>query len=91
MDVNSKKYGTVKMKEPLNFWGCEKPHLLSDFPHRTVQNIQLLRDATIVNDVSRSIPRISDALEDRQDEHQSTMVDIEGMIVEQPGSVFIYR
>ena len=42
MDVNNNKYGTVKMKEPLNFCGCENPHLLWDFPHGTVQNIQLL-------------------------------------------------
>jgi len=35
-----------------------------------IQNIQVIDDATIVNDITRNIPRLSVALEDRQAEHQ---------------------
>ena len=63
--------------------------MLRDCPHRTIQNIQVLREATIVNDVAINIPRISVALEDRQAEHQSTMVKIEGLIFKQHVSVLI--
>lgn len=37
----------------------------------------------MVNDVARNIPRISAALEHRQVKHQSTMIDIEGTILNQ--------
>ena len=36
-----------------------------------------------------SVPRISDALENRQANHQPSMVEIEGMIKSQPISILI--
>ena len=39
--------------------------------------------------VARTIPRIYDALEDCQADHQSTMVEVEGKIVEQYVSILI--
>ena len=82
MDENNKEEGAAKMKEPLNCWGYGEAHLLHDCPHRTVQNIQVLREATTANDISRNISRINATLEDHQDEHQSTIIEIEGMITE---------
>ena len=77
------------MREPLKCWGCGEPHLLRDCPHRTIQNIQVLREETTINDVERNIPRISVSFGDCQAEHQSTMVEMEGMIAKQPVSIFI--
>ena len=51
---------------------------------RQVQNIQ---EAKTMGQVERIVPRIYAALEDCQEDHQSTMVEVEGKIVEQ--SVFV--
>ena len=47
------------------------------------------REATIVNDIARNIPTISVALENRQEEHQATMVEMEGKISDQIVTVLI--
>ena len=46
-------------------------------------------EATIVNDIARNIPTISAALENRQAEHQATMVEVEGKISDLPVTVLI--
>ena len=43
----------------------------------------------MVGQVARIIPRIYAALEDRQEYHQSTMVEVEGKITKQSISVLI--
>ena len=43
----------------------------------------------MVGQVARNIPRTYAALEDRQEDHQSTLVEVEGKIVEQYVYVFI--
>ena len=43
--------------------------------------------ASIVGDVARSMPRINVALDDHQAEYQPTMIECEGMIVDQLVSV----
>ena len=82
MNGNNKREGIVKIKEPLKCWGCGEPHLLRECQHRNIQTLQVLREVTIVNDVARNIPKISVVMEDCQAEHQSTMVEVEGMIVD---------
>jgi len=73
--------------------------MMRDFPHnsRSMHNIQTLREATTVNDIARSMPRISVALENQQVDHQSIMLEIEGKISNQivsilidPGATLIY-
>ena len=61
---------------------------------RPTYNIQ---EAEIVGQVAWEVPRIYAALEDHQEDHQSTMVEFAGKIVEQsvsvlidPGSTHIY-
>lgn len=41
-----------------------------------------MEEAFIVNDVAKNIPRINTTLEDQNAEHQSTMIIIEGMILD---------
>ena len=53
---------------------------------RPTYNIQ---EAETVGQVARVVPRIYAALEDRQADHQSTMVEVTGMIVEQSISILI--
>ena len=48
-----------------------------------------LQEVEIVGQVARAVPRIYAALEDRQADHQSTMVEVAGKIVEESVSILI--
>ena len=52
-------------------------------------NFHSIQEAVIVGDVARGMLRINDVLENRQDGHQTSMVEIEGMIKIQPISILI--
>ena len=49
----------------------------------------MLHEACTVNDLARSIPRINAALEDRQVDHQSTTLEVEGKILNEYVSIII--
>jgi hypothetical protein len=79
------------VRPPLKCWGCKEPHLYKYFPlnkniNLIVHNIQ---EAKIVNDMARCNHKINVALENRQADHQSAMVKIEGMINQKFVSVLI--
>ena len=48
-----------------------------------------MQEETTVGDLSRGIPRINAALENRQDEYQTSMVEVEGMLNHKPISILI--
>ena len=48
-----------------------------------------IEEAETMGQVARSVPRIYAALEDRQADHQSTVVEIAGKIAEQSVSILI--
>ena len=78
-------------KGPFKCWKCEGPHLrrycpLENESARPAYNIQ---KAEIVGQVAREVPRIYAALEDHQEDHQSTVVEVAGKIVEQSVSILI--
>jgi hypothetical protein len=78
-------------REPLKCWGCGEEHLLRDCPHRKQNNRRVynVQEATTVNDVARSMPQIYAALDNRQDDHQASVVEMEGMISNHPVSILI--
>ena len=45
-----------------------------------MEPINMLQEASTVNDIAKNIPRINVALENRQTDHQSTMLEVEGKI-----------
>ena len=49
----------------------------------------MLHEACTVNELARSIPRINVALEGRQVDHQSTMLEVEGKIPKTCVSILI--
>jgi rRNA processing protein Gar1 len=51
-----------------------------------IHNIQ---EATTVNDVARNVPRIYAVVEDRQADHQASVVEVEGKIAKQYVSILI--
>jgi hypothetical protein len=78
-------------REPLKCWGCGEEHLLRDFPHRKQDNRRIynIQEATTVNDVARSMPQIYASLDNRQDDHQASVVEMEGMISNHLVSILI--
>ena len=63
-------------------WGCKGDHRYRDCPHikdkmRVVHNVQ---QAKIVEDMGKRVPRIYAALDNKQVEYQSHMIEVEGMI-----------
>jgi hypothetical protein len=78
-------------RETLKCWGCGEEHLLRDYLHRQqnpgrVYNVQ---EATTVNDVARSLPQIYAALDNRQADHQTSVVEMENTIVNHLVSILI--
>jgi hypothetical protein len=69
-------------REPLKCWGCGEEHLLRDCPYRkqNSRRVYNIQEATTVDDVARSMPRIYVALDNKKDDHQASVVDMEGMI-----------
>jgi hypothetical protein len=78
-------------REPLKCWGCGEEHLLRDCLHRKQNNgrVYNIQSYTIVNDVSRIIPQIYAALDNRQADHQDLVVKMEGTISNHPVSILI--
>ena len=72
---------------PIQCWGCKEDHLYKDFPHRkdkgkTFHNIQ--EDTTI-----EDMGRIYVALNYRQVEYRSNMINVEGKIINHHVSILI--
>jgi predicted aspartyl protease len=65
---------------------CTRISLTEKIKMKTMHNIQ---EATTVEDMGRNIPRIYAALEDRQAEHQSNMIEVEGKIINHPVAILI--
>ena len=78
-------------KEPMKCWGCGEEHLVRDFPHRqkNSRKVYNIQEATIVNDVARTVSHIYVALDNNQADHQASVVEIEGMIFNHLVSVLI--
>jgi hypothetical protein len=93
----NKPFGAARFKtdntkrEPLKCWGCGEEHLLRDCPYRKLNNRRVynIQEAIIVNDVARRMPRIYAALDDKQVNHQASVVEMEGMIVNHLFSILI--
>ena len=67
---------------PIQCWGCQGDHKYKDCPHkngkvRVVHNVQQVET---MEDMGNRIPRIYAALDNKQDEFQSHMIEVEGMI-----------
>ena len=65
--------------------------MLKNCPHwdGNVSQVHNIQGAETVGQVAMTIPRIYAALEDRQADHQSTVVEVEGKIAKQFVSILI--
>ena len=65
-------------------WGFNGPHLFRNSthnPNRKMSLVNMLQEDSMVNDIAINVTRINVSLEDRQSDHQSTMLEVEGKIL----------
>jgi hypothetical protein len=83
--------GKITRPPPMECWGYKGNHRYKYFPHindkvRVVHNVQ---QAKTVEDMGSRMPRIYIALDNKKDEYQSRMIEVEGMINNQPFTILI--
>ena len=82
VNLGTKKFGD-NSSEPLKFWECGEAHLRRNCPCLISINktsVHNLQEALMVGDVGRILDQINVAIDGRQDDHQSSVVEIEGKI-----------
>ena len=72
-------------KEPVKCWECQGPHYEKYCPNRkgNFNKVHTIQEEEIVGDVANEMPRINAALENQQVDHQTFMVEVQGMIQNQ--------
>ena len=76
---NNNNNRDAAQKGPLKCWECGEPHYLKDCPvkrRNSAPNLDVVQSDTIVGDLARELPRINTALENRQADHQTSMVEV---------------
>jgi hypothetical protein len=83
--------GQRSRKTPIQCSGCKGDHMFRDCPHRgeKVRTIHNVQQAKTVEDMGGNIPRIYAALDNKQADYQSHMIEVEGMINNQTIAILI--
>ena len=76
---------------PMECWGCKGNHRYRDCPHRKdkARNVHTIQQAETVEDMGNRMSRIYAALDNKQAEFQSHMIEVEGMISNRPLVILI--
>jgi hypothetical protein len=71
---------------PIQCWGCQGNHKYRDCPHKNgkVSTVHTVQQDETVEDLGSRMLRIYIALENKQEEFQLHMIEVEGMINNQP-------
>ena len=82
----------IEQKEHVKCWECQGPHYANDCPNRkrNYNNVHTIKEEEIVGDVANEMPKINSALDNRQGDHQTSMVEIQGMIQNKHASILIF-
>jgi hypothetical protein len=74
--------GKRPRKPPIQCWGCGEDHMYRDCPHRgeKVRIVYNVQQVDTIEDMGRNVPRIYATLDNKQDEFQSHMIEVEGKI-----------
>ena len=78
-------------REPVKCLECQGPHYVKDYPNRkrNFNNVHTIQEEPTIGDVANKMPRINAGLENQQADHQTSMVEIEGMIEKKSLSILI--
>jgi hypothetical protein len=82
INLGTKKFGDSP-RELLKCWECGEPHLRRNYPcltsasRTTVHNLQ---KSSTMGDVGKILHRINAVMDGQQDDHQSTVVKVEGKV-----------
>jgi hypothetical protein len=78
-------------KQSIQCWNCGGDHMCRDYPQRgdKVRTAYSVQQAVIVEDLGRNVPRIYTALDNKQIEFQSHVIEVEGKITDQPNVILI--
>jgi hypothetical protein len=84
--------GKIPRKPPIQCSGCGGDHVLRYFPHRgeKVKTCYNVHQVETVEDMGRSVPRIYASMDNKQDEFQAHMVEVEGKINNQTIVILIH-
>ena len=90
-DMHNNYVKNNEQKEPVNCQECQGPHYAKDCPNRkrNSSNVHTIQKEENVGDVANEMPRINPALENRKVDHQTSMVEIKGMIHNKLASILI--
>ena len=82
---------SFERKEFVKCWECNGPHYASVCPNwkKAVSNIHTVQEEMTVGELARTMPRINAALENRQADYQTSMVEVEGMVNQTPVTILI--
>ena len=77
-DIPKNHVKNNEQREPIKFWDCQGPHYAKDCPNRkrNFSNVHTIQEEAIIGDVVNTKPIINVDLENRQDDHQTSMVKI---------------
>jgi hypothetical protein len=78
--------GKRSRNHPIKCWGCGGDHMYKYFPHRgdKMNTLHSIKKEEAIEDVGKRILSIYAALENRQADYQSHMIEVEGKIDNQP-------
>jgi hypothetical protein len=85
----SETVGKKSWHQPMQCWGCGGNNMCRYFPQRgdKGRTVHIVQQALIVEDMGINVPRIYAVLDNKQDEFQSQMIEVEGNINDQPISI----
>jgi hypothetical protein len=74
--------GKRQRQELIKSWGCEGDHMYKYFPHRgdNMETMHKIKQEETIEDAGKNMLRIYATLDNRQENYQSHMIEVEGNI-----------
>ena len=90
--IGTSNSGWNSKSKEIKCWGCNGSHFFRNFPHNPnmkMAPVIMLHESSTVHYITRHIRRNNVTLEDQQEYHQSTMLQVEGKILNTHVSILI--
>ena len=92
-DISINFVKNTEQREPVKCWECQEPHYAKYCTNQkgNISNIYTIQEEETVGDVANEMHKINIALENRRADHQTSMVEVKGMIQNFSISILIDR